>query len=169
MSTITRNSALAATLLFVSASMVHAPVQAGPIHDAAKAGDAQQVERLIAGGVDVDEKDIADKTALLWGADAGHLDVVQVLVAKGANVNAKDFTGVTPIMFAVLGQHESILELFIANGGDVNLEDSVGITALDNAIHRGYIGVVEKLKRAGAKCGTNYQHSNLCKQAEGSE
>ena len=107
MSTITRNSALAATLLFVSASVVHTPVQAGPIHDAAKAGDAQQVERLIAEGVDVDEKDIADKTALLWAADAGQMDVVQVLVAKGANVNARDFSDWTPLMFAVLGHHDS--------------------------------------------------------------
>ena len=169
MSTITRNSAVAATLIFVSASIVHTPVQAGPIHDAAKAGDAEQVGRLIAAAVDVNERDNADKTALHWGADAGHLDVVQVLVAKGANVNAKDFTGVTPIMFAVLGQHESILELFIANGGDVNLEDSEGITALDDAIRRGYIGVVEKLKRAGAKCGTNHHYSQWCKKASGSE
>ena len=169
MSTITRNSALAATLLFVSASVVHAPVQAGPIHDAAKAGDAQQVERLIAGGVDVDEKDIADKTALLWAADAGQMDVVQVLVAKGANVNAKDFSDWTPVMFAVLGEHESILEFLIAKGADVNAMDSDGITALDDAIRRGYIGVVEKLKRAGAKCGTNHSYSRNCKQAVGSE
>ena len=91
MSTVTRNSAVAATLFFVAASVVHAPVQAGPIHDAAKAGDAEQVERLIAAGVDVNEKDIADKTPLHWAVDAGHMSVVQVLVAKGANVDARDF------------------------------------------------------------------------------
>ena len=139
MSTITRNSALAAKLLFVFASVFHASVQAGPIHDAAKAGDAQQVERLIAGGVDVDEKDIADKTALLWAADAGHMGVVQVLVAKGANVDARDFANWTPVMFAVLGQHETILEFLISKGPDVDLADSDGITALDDAT-RGRFG-----------------------------
>jgi ankyrin repeat protein len=169
MSTITRNSALAATLLFVSASVVHAPVQAGPIHDAAKAGDAQQVERLIARGVDVDEKDIAERTALLWAADAGQMDVVQVLVAKGANVNAKDFSDWTPLMFAVLGQHDSILEFLIANGADVNAADADGITALDDATRRRYAGVLEILKRADAKCGTNHHYSRDCKQAGESE
>ncbi len=169
MSTIMRNSALAATLLFVSASVVHAPVQAGPIHDAAKAGDAQQVERLIAGGVDVDEKDIADKTALLWAADAGQMDVVQVLVAKGANVNAKDFSDWTPLKFAVLGHHDSILEFLIANGADVNAADPDGTTALDDATRRLYSGTVEILKRAGAQCGTNHHHSQRCKKASGSE
>jgi ankyrin repeat protein len=169
MSTITQNSALAATLLFVSASVVHAPVQAGPIHDAAKAGDAEQVERLIAAGVDVDEKDIADKTALLWAADAGHMGVVQVLVAKGANVDARDFANWTPVMFAVLGQHETILEFLISKGADVDLADSDGITALDDATRRRYAGVLEILKRADAKCGTNRHYSRDCKQAGGSE
>ena len=107
--------ALAATLLFVSASMVHAPVQAGPIHDAARAGDADEVERMIAAGVDVDEKDLSDKTPLHWGVDAGHMDVVQVLAAKGANADATDFAHWTPVMFAVLGQHEVILEFLIAS------------------------------------------------------
>ncbi len=169
MSAIMRNSAVAAMLIFVSASIVHTPVQAGPIHDAAKAGDAEQVERLIAAGVDVDEKDIADKTALHWGADAGHLDVVQVLAAKGANVNAKDFSGWTPLVFAVLGQHDSILEFLIANGADVNEVDANGITALDDATRKLCSGTVEILKRAGAKCGTNHHHSQRCKKASGSE
>ena len=169
MSTITRNSALAAKLLFVSASVFHASVQAGPIHDAAKAGDAQQVEHLIAGGVDVDEKDIADKTALLWAADAGQMDVVQVLVAKGANVNAKDLSDWTPLVFAVEGRHNSIVEFLIANGADVNVVDANGITALDDATRKQYSGTVEILKRAGAKCGTNHHYSQWCKRASGSE
>ncbi|MEE9159030.1 MAG: ankyrin repeat domain-containing protein [Gammaproteobacteria bacterium] len=169
MSTITRNSALAATLLFVSASMVHAPVQAGAIHDAARAGDADEVERLIAAGVDVDEKDLSDKTPLHWGVDAGHMDVVQVLAAKGANVDATDFAHWTPVMFAVLGQHEVILEFLIAKGADVNVPDSDGITPMDDATYRNYVGVVAILKRVDAKCGTNHHYSKWCKKAGGSE
>ena len=163
------SAAVAATLLFVSASVIPTLVQAGPIHDAAKAGDAEQVKRLIEAGTDVNEKDVAFKTALHWAADAGHMAVVQVLVGKGADVNAKDLTDVTPLHLAVLGEHESIVKFLISKDGDVSLADSHGITALDDATNRGYMGIVEILKRAGAKCGTNDHYSKNCKQAVGSQ
>ena len=60
------------------------------------------------------------------------------------------------------------IRFLIAKGGDVNLTDSHGITALDDATNRSYMGVVEILKRAGAKCGTNHHYSKNCKQASGS-
>ena len=85
-------STVMAAVLLVSTTVALSPVLAGPIHDAAKADDAAQVDRLIAAGADVDEKDIAQKTALHWAAENGHVDVVQVLVANGVNVNAKDFS-----------------------------------------------------------------------------
>ena len=158
-----------AALLFVSASVVQTPALAGPIHDAAKAGDAVQVERLIEAGADVNEMDAAFKTALHWATDEGHMDVVQLLVEKGANVNAKDFTDLTPLFLAVLRENESILEFLIAKGADVNSAETDGVTALDNAIRRNYAGVVEILKRAEAKRGTNEQYSRDCNLAAGSE
>ena len=68
-----------AGLLFISV-----PAFAGPLHDAAKSGDAAAVEQLIAGGADVSEQDAGLNTALIWAADKGHLEVVRVLAAKGA-------------------------------------------------------------------------------------
>lgn len=168
MSITTWSSSVAASLFFVSASVVPTLAQAGPIHDAAKAGDVEQVRGLIEAGTDVNEKDTAFKTALHWAAEKGHMGVVQVLVDKGAGVNDKDLSDVTPLHLAVLGEHESILEFLIVNGGDVNLTDSQGITALDDATNRSYMGVVEILKRAGAKCGTNHHYSKNCKQASDS-
>ena len=108
MSIATWSTAVVAALLFVSASVVYAPVSAGPVHDAAKAGDAAQVDRLIATGANADEKDSAYNTALHVAADVGHMDVVQVLVAKGANLNAKDISDLTPLQLAILGDHEDI-------------------------------------------------------------
>ena len=66
--------------------ILHFPAVAGPIHDAAKIGDAVQVESLIAEGTPVDEKDALDKTALLWASENGHTDVAQFLVRKGRAV-----------------------------------------------------------------------------------
>ncbi len=65
----TWSTTVVAALLFVSASVVQTPALAGPIHDAAKAGDAVQVEALIEAGADVNEMDVAFKTALHWATD----------------------------------------------------------------------------------------------------
>jgi ankyrin repeat protein len=148
-------SAVVVVLLLVSTSYPYSSALAGPIHDAAKLGDAEQVERLITAGAGVDEKDIADKTALFWAAGAGQMDVVQLLVAKGANVNAKDFYGLTVVGAAALAGQEAIVELLIGKGADVNSMDSGGVTPLDDASRKGYAGIIELLKRHGAKCGTS--------------
>ena len=161
--------AMVAALLLASAWLVLSPARAGPIHDAAKAGDAAEVERLIAAGPDVDEKDIAQKTALHWAAEMGRLDVAQLLVAKGANVNAKDITNWTPLHLAVYDEHEAVVELLIAKGADVNALDKDGIAPLDRPAFKGYAGIVKMLQVAGAKCGTNYHQSQLCRQALGLE
>jgi ankyrin repeat protein len=55
----------------------------------------------------------------------------------------------------------------IAKGAGVNLLTSKGVSALDNAIDFGLTDVTEKLKNAGAKCGTSYAYSLNCKRVEG--
>ena len=64
-----KSVALVAALVLASISFLHPSALAGPIRDAAKAGDAEEVERLIASGADIDEKDIAQKSAFHWAAD----------------------------------------------------------------------------------------------------
>ena len=146
------------------------PAWAGPIHDSSKIGDAAQVEQLIGSGTDVDERDPTEKTALHWAADGGHLDVVQVLIASGANVNLKDWKDSTALFFASLGKNEAIVELLIAGGADVNVMDSDGMTALDGATMRKFSpSIIAMLKRAGARCGTNFHFSQWCKAEIGSE
>ncbi len=157
--------------LLIFAYLVGSPLlMAGPIHEAAKTGEVSQVELLIEAGADVDEKDAGSKSALHWAADLGHTDVVQVLVANGTDVDAKDFSGMTGLFLASLGSHEDIVKLLITEGADVNAKEMEGMTALDGAYMRGIsASIVEMLKRAGAKCGTNDQYSKWCKTAEGSE
>jgi ankyrin repeat protein len=157
-------------MLFFAYLASSSSLMAGPIHEAAKAGEVAQVEILIQAGADVDEKDAGSKTALHWAADLGHIGVVQVLVANGTNVDAKDFSGMTGLFLASLGSREGIVRLLIAEGANVNAKEMEGMTALDGAYMRGInASIVEMLKRAGAKCGTNQQYSKRCKAAEVSE
>ena len=148
-------STVSVAVLLVSISVALSPVLAGPIHDAAKAGDAALLDRLIATGADADENDVARNTAPHLAADAGHIDVVGVLVANGADLIAKDISDLTPLQLAILGDHEAVANLLIAKGVDVNAMDNLSITVLDEATRKGNAGVIETLKQAGAKCGTS--------------
>lgn len=161
--------ATVAALVLASAWLVLSPALAGPIHEAAKAGDAAEVGRLIAAGTDVDENDVARKTALHWAAEKGQMDVAELLLAKGANVNAKDFTNWTPLHLAVYDEHEAVARLLVAKGADVNALDKDGIAPLDRPAFKGYAGIVKMLQLAGATCGTNYHQSKMCRQALGIE
>src|SRR5260221_13161984 len=57
---------------------------------AAKQGQAEQIEALLAKGVDVDAETEYGVTALQFAAGRGHLDVVRVLLAHEADVNKRD-------------------------------------------------------------------------------
>ena len=163
---IMRTVVMSVTVL-LSTAFLHTLAVAGPIHDAARDGKAEQVEGLIAAGTAVDEKDGLDKTALHWAADEGHMEVSRMLVAKGADVNAKDFQDETPISYAVWEVHEDIVELLIGKGADVNQKNTVGRRVLDVAVARGLFGIAENLLRAGAKCGTNRPMSEVCDREVG--
>ena len=158
-------TATLAGLLFVSVPVVLA--LAGPLHDAARFGDAAAAGRLLAGGTDVNEKDSGLNTALHWAADKGHLEVARVLAAKGADINARDIGNWTPLQRAVFEKHADTVQFLIAKGADVNLLDSHGISALDDATRFGLSRITEMLKNAGAKCGTNDSFTRWCKKAGG--
>ncbi len=64
--------------------------RAGPLHDAASAGDLDRVKRILARHASIDVKDIHSFSALHLSADKGHRGVVELLLAEGADVNAKD-------------------------------------------------------------------------------
>ena len=61
---------------------------AGPLHDAAKNGDLEQLKQLLDQGTDIEEQDRFVGTALHWAAITGNAEVAQVLIAAGADVNS---------------------------------------------------------------------------------
>ena len=165
MPTVGWSRALFCALLLFTCLVGSPSLMADAIHDAAKSGDAAEVERLLTAGADVNKKDAGLNTALHWAADKGHLEVVRVLVAKGADVNARDLGDWTPLLRAVVRRHTNTVQFLIANGADVNVRDSDGVAALDDAIRYDQSSMIELLKNAGAKCGTNYVYSRWCKEA----
>ena len=68
--------------------------------EAAQNGQAEEVQALLEGGADVDAKDEAGMTALMWAALGGNTDTVKVLLDAGADVSVKDRQGTTARLWA---------------------------------------------------------------------
>ena len=69
------------------------------LHDAAREGSLQDVERLLSGGADVNESNEYGETPLHLAARCGSLEVVKFLLENGASgdIAARDEDGRTPL------------------------------------------------------------------------
>ena len=111
---------------------------------------AEDIERLLRAGADVNARDVNEETALIHSSRIGDVGVVELLILNGADVNAKDSMGETPLIRASVHGRAGVVELLISKGADVNARSHGGLTALGaaNAYHQSK--VAEILMRAGA-------------------
>lgn len=124
-----RISAFVAALT-LSLSIAVAPVAAEPIHDAAKAGDAAKVKKLLASGVKVDARSFLGGYTPLHLA--GTAEVAEVLLKAGAKVNARDEKGWTPLHCAVIFFDETgVVEFLLSAGANGKARDKGGKTPFD--------------------------------------
>jgi ankyrin repeat protein len=70
------------------------------LFNAAWHGNANNVERLIKVGANIEAKDHFDDTALMLAAKNGHTETCKLLLERGANIEAKDKYGWTVLMQA---------------------------------------------------------------------
>lgn len=140
--------------------------QACALLDAVKAGDAAQVERLIAAGCDLDERapmaggDDDDYTALGLAARAGHADVLALLLAAGADPRrVNGLMRATPGHEAAYAGHAGALRSLTAHAaqdGPTALEIDAqgaynGYTALHDAVWHGHLDAARTLVDVGAR------------------
>lgn len=95
-------------------------------------------------------------TALIAAAHLGHADVVRTLIRAGAPLDHVNNLGWTAVIEAiVLGdagpRHTATLKALVEAGANLNLADRNGQTPLALASARGYAGMVELLRQAGAR------------------
>ena len=92
------------TLPKLPAGSPTAPVSRGgltALSFAARQGQIEAVNALLAGGTDINQKDIDGHTALVLAILNKHHDLAQVLIGKGADVNAANQDGRAPLFTAV--------------------------------------------------------------------
>jgi len=97
--------------------------------------DMQELKRLLASGVNVEQKDDSGWTALFWAA--GSAPVLEILLKAGARTDHRTREGDTILMVAALkGSHECV-QLLLARGVPVDAADNLGVTALHEDVESG--------------------------------
>ena len=87
------------------------------LREAARRGDVERVEALLAEGVDVDAGNRYRATALFFACDKGHLEVVRLLVANGASLDIQDtFYQMTASSRAMSNGHLDVARFLIEKG-----------------------------------------------------
>jgi ankyrin repeat protein len=141
---------------------------AGPLHDAAAAGDISTVRSLIAEDVDVNEPKPgkSGETPLMLAAINGQALVVKVLAESGADVEPADTGAPTPLRRVI--QHTDldqprvleVVNVLLASGANPDHDqDAQGRTPLVWALLLAEkrmplitAGIIEDLLAAGAEC-----------------
>ena len=98
-------------------------------------GSIDQVNTLIAQGLDVGVTDEYGQTPLMYAATGNEdPDVITVLVDAGAGVDAQTLAGWTALMYAVRDNPNSeVVKRLLDLGADVDLRNSEELRALDYA------------------------------------
>ncbi|KAK4795047.1 hypothetical protein SAY86_013041 [Trapa natans] len=82
----------------------------------ANEGDLEGIEEMLDSGVDVNFKDIDQRTALHIAACQGLTDVAALLLKRGAQVDSKDRWGSTPLADAIYYKNEDVIKLLEKHG-----------------------------------------------------
>lgn len=99
---------------------------------AVRSGDAQDVQRQIIAGVDMEYFGTTEhRNALGESVVFGHLEILQSLIDSGANVNAVNKDGQTALMLGAIYSQRECIEILLQAGADRGLKDRDDETAYD--------------------------------------
>lgn len=151
---------LSGTVLGAAAAGGHLPVvnlllergaraDGAALREAAGAGQAEIVARLLDAGVGVNTID-AYKTPLIAATIGRRVPVVQLLIARGADLNARTLFSDPPLLLASQAGAEEIVTLLLKGGADLGVRGKEGRTALMEAAVAGHPGTAKILIEGGA-------------------
>jgi hypothetical protein len=78
---------------------------------AARLGQISLLEAMLVDGIDVNERDAANRTLLHWAVETQHLEATEILLRAGADQHMRDSTGVSPRHMAQASGNRALLGL----------------------------------------------------------
>jgi len=117
---------------------------------AVEKADLPALEKLVARGVSIDERNEDGKTLL---SEARKPEAARWLIEHGADLNARIGRGYTALIDAATQSRAEIVKLLIDAKADLDLKCDMGRAAIDYARDNGRDDIVAMLLAAGAKEG----------------
>jgi ankyrin repeat protein len=119
--------------------------------DAVRRGSVDQLQRLLAGGADIDARDRHGQTALMLAAMNGDTPIVGWLIEHDAELDHTAKFGLSALMLAVVHGHVEVARSLIRAGANRGLSGTgapgfAGKTALDLALSRGDAEIADILR-----------------------
>jgi uncharacterized protein len=133
--------AIAGTVVMSASAYAQEP----ELHRAAKSGDLDGVNRLIANSADLEARDPDGQTALLVAVANNQIDIAKALMAAGANINAQAANADTPWLLAGASGRTEIIEAMIPLGPDLTIRNRFGGNALIPACERAHVETIKLL------------------------
>lgn len=142
-----------ASLFFLSSGAA----MAGPLHDAARTGDAALIQVLFDAGADVNERDAAGETPLMSAAHAANVRTTDRLLMLGADTAARDNDGLLALHWAAFSGDPATVAMLLGgikhSGSWATIDDAqnrFGVTPLMLAAELNHPGLVASLIFLGA-------------------
>ena len=124
----------------------------GQLHPGEMYGFEPALQQLAKQSRDLNQPDVAARTALMYAALNGKMPFVRLLIARKADVNRKDKAGTAALHFAAQDYQPEAVEAPCDVGATIDAEDQFGNTPLNKAAFnsRGRGEVIRILLRHGA-------------------
>jgi ankyrin repeat protein len=116
---------------------------------AAGRGDLAEVNRLIAAGADLEQRDGQRQTPLLLAVAGNHVAIAKALLAAGASPNAQAANQDTPWLLAGASGRTEIIAAMLPLKPDLSLRNRYGGNALIPACERAHVETVMLLLTSG--------------------
>lgn len=103
----------------------------GSLHEACQKGNEFLVVRLVERGVNVNEKNVSQRTALHYCCNREKIWIAKYLLDHGADATSTAKGGWTVLHEAARMCNEELVQLLIERGADVTAKDQSGETPLE--------------------------------------
>ena len=112
-----------------------------------RSGSSVEIAEAVAAGANVNARNKALSSALMFAARSNTAEAVAMLIEGGAYIDAQDIYGNTALIYAASENNDDVVELLIDAGADIELANTAGFSAYDYGRKNYRLTDTEAIKR----------------------